>query len=149
MAPILVRAMHLQRRAQLTTAGYVLIISLVSLAVSALFCVAVFFLICKKQRDREKAHRRMQEERRPFVAPLAQQYVLQPNAQNLQPYQYDGPIELQGSGHLGQMHGQMQNQMQGQSQAQAQAQQLDGYAVAAQFDNSRPPVEMPSHAATK
>ncbi|CAO2647488.1 Nn.00g084100.m01.CDS01 [Neocucurbitaria sp. VM-36] len=131
--------MRLQRRAQFTTAGYIALISLGSLAVCGLFCAAVFFLVCKKQRAREKLQRRMQEERRPFVPSLAQQHPAQqyPVQQNpqigqpyQQPYQYDGPIELQGNLNPGQMHGQVH--------------QLDVYPAPAKINNGAP-MELPSY----
>jgi hypothetical protein len=121
MAPILVRAPRLQRRAEISATGYILIITLVSLVVTGLFCGAIFFFVCKKQREREKRQRRMQEERRPFVAPLAGTYSGQqigyaqtgyPQSAPM-PYVANGPIELQGPMNPGKVP----------------PQQLDGYAV--------------------
>lgn len=110
MAPILARAMRLQPRAQLTMAGNILVISLVILGVSAIFCAVVTCLICKKQRRTKKEHKRLQEERAPFVT---NQY-LSPAPQNFGVVQtYNGPIELQGS-----------------TNEPQPVQQLDGYAAA-------------------
>lgn len=114
MALASMREVHLQRRAQFTTAGYIALVSIGSLVVCGLFCAAVIFFVCKKQRAREKEQRRMQDERRPFVPPLAQQCPIQHDAQveqpykqsYQQPYSYDGPIELQGNANFGHMSGQ-------------------------------------------
>ena len=86
--------------------------------------------------------RRMQEERTPFVsdqytaptgAPSTQQYQ-QPTAQ---PYVYNGPMELQGTGR--------QDVQEIGESAPLPAQQLDGYTAAPTFDDSRP-IELPATA---
>ena len=85
MAPTTAR---LQRRVELTDPILYLIISLATLAACGAFCSVIFCLVCRKQRRTEKAHRRMQDERQPFVAPL-----YPPQATT--PYHYYGPLELQ------------------------------------------------------
>lgn len=91
MAPVFARTLH--RRAQLTVVGNILVISLVILAVCGIFCGVIFLVVLRKQRKTKKAHRALQEERAPFVAP---QNMPQHNASFSNQNQYDGPLELQG-----------------------------------------------------
>jgi len=104
----------LQRRAtELSPQAYIVIILLASFFVCGIFCCIIFYNLCSKQRKREKAMRRMQEERTPFVgaqyiAPggtLSNQqpppYPQQSGPQEVDAYQYNGPSELQGSGRPG------------------------------------------------
>ena len=107
----------LQRRAtELSPQGYILIICLASLFVCGVFCCIIFYNLCSKQRRREKAMRRMQEERTPFVgaqyiAPVDTQSNQQPppppphpqqsSVQEVDACQYNEPSELQGSGRPG------------------------------------------------
>ncbi|KAL1799508.1 hypothetical protein ACET3X_003545 [Alternaria dauci] len=147
----------LQRRsANLSLQGTVAVIVLVILFLSGVFCTVIFFKICSKQRRRERAMRRMQEERVPFVgaqyippagAPsnestssYAGQESLQREMQNKQQDEYTGlselqngqqntgPLELQGGGRPGPLP----------------AQQLDGYMAAPTFDYRRP-IELPAN----
>ncbi|EDU49402.1 hypothetical protein PtrSN002B_007468 [Pyrenophora tritici-repentis] len=137
MAPI-------QRRAsEISPQAYIAIISLVALFVCGIFCCIVFYKVCSKQRKREKAMRRMQEERTPFVgaqymAPVGAQskqqsppYVHPSSPQELNTYRYDGPLELQGSGRPG----------------PPPVHQIDGYTAAPSFDDKA--IEMPAYAAVK
>jgi hypothetical protein len=141
MAPHTLSPHRLARRTNLTLQGNVAIIILVILFVSGIFCTVIFFKVCSKQRRREKAMRRMQEERVPFVsdqytaptgAPSAQEYQ-QPTVQQ---YVYNGPVELQGVG---------RSERQEIGGAPLPAQQLDGYNAAPTFDDSRP-IELPATA---
>lgn len=106
------------RRAQLTQQAYVLIISLASIVICALFCAVVLCLMCRTKRKRAKRQQAMYTEQRvPFVA---------------HPYQIvqdhrDGPIELQG-GDLG-----------------AKVYQLDGHSAPATMGYDGRPVEMPTY----
>jgi type II secretory pathway pseudopilin PulG len=106
---------QLHPRAQITTQGYILIISLASIVICAIFCTVVLCLICRTKRKRAKRQQAMNAEQRvPFVA---------------QPYQTvqddrDGPIELQG-GDLG-----------------AKVYQLDGESA---MGYGARPVEMPAY----
>jgi hypothetical protein len=112
----------LQRRTNLTTTGIVAIVSLVILFLGGIFCTVIFFKVCSKQRRREKAARKMQEERMPFVTDQYTTPVRSQSAQTQYPSQhkdlplveYYGPLELQGSGRL----------------EPQPVQQLDGYTAA-------------------
>ena len=146
-----------RRSADLSLQGTVAIIILVIIFLSGIFCTIIFFKICSKQRRRERAMRRMQEERTPFVgaqyiapagAPSNDQEPLPAELHNEQQYGYTGPLELQGAGRLEPLP----------------AQQLDGYMAAVgaiivgisdenlradvlqpKFDDSKP-VELPANA---
>ena len=100
----------LHRRAtELNPQTYIAIISVAALFVCSVFCYIVFYNVCNKQRRREKAMRRMREERTPFVgaqyiAPAGAQsnqqsppYPQQPSPQDVNAYQYSRPLELQSS----------------------------------------------------
>ncbi|CAI9629093.1 unnamed protein product [Alternaria burnsii] len=147
----------LQRRStNLSLQGTVAIIILVVLFLSGVFCTIIFFKICSKQRRRERAMRRMQEERTPFVgaqyiapagapsngdeSPYAGQESLRTELHNKQQYEYTGPSELQND---------QQNtgplELQGGERPQPlPAQQLDGYVAAPTFDDSKP-IELPAN----
>ena len=122
MAPI-------QRRAELTPVGIMLVVSLVVLVTTGVFCAMIFCKVCSKQRRREAAMRRMQEEQTPFVGvPYAAPADAQSNStgpqipQELHGQQrYYGPLELQGSGRPGPQP----------------PQQLDGYVAAVSFVQTR------------
>lgn len=133
----------LQRRsANLSLQGTVAVIVLVVLFLSGVFCTIIFFKICSKQRRRERAMRRMQEERTPFVGaqyiapagapsngdepPYAGQEPLRTELQNKQQYEYTGPSELQN---YQQNTGPLELQG-GERPEPLPAQQLDGYVAA-------------------
>jgi hypothetical protein len=133
----------LQRRsANLSLQGTVAVIILVVLFLSGVFCTIIFFKICSKQRRRERAMRRMQEERTPFVGaqyiapagapsnghepPYAGQEPLRTELQNKQQYEYTGPSELQN---YQQNTGPLELQG-GERSEPLPAQQLDGYVAA-------------------
>ncbi|EMD88848.1 hypothetical protein COCHEDRAFT_1205957 [Bipolaris maydis C5] len=116
------------------------IVGLVSLVIVGAFCTVIFCVMCRKQRQRKKAIRKMQEDQlTPFVG---YQYTVPAGAQSnpqgalLRPQELDiqepyrGPQELQGSGRL----------------APLPPQQIDGYAAAPTFDDDRP-LELPAGAA--
>ena len=132
----------LQRRsANLSLQGTVAVIVLVVLFLSGVFCTIIFFKICSKQRRRERAMRRMQEERTPFVGaqyiapagapsngdepPYAGQEPLRTELQNKQQYEYTGPSELQNDQ---QNTGPLELQG-GERPGPLPAQQLDGYVA--------------------
>ena len=114
----------LNREGELTATDITIIIVLSSTAIIGAFCTVIFFLVCRKQRKTKKAMKKMHEEQMvPFVG---HQYVAPAGAQSNaaetlrysqetfgQP-QYDGPLELQGSGRPEPLP----------------PQQLDGYAAA-------------------
>ena len=133
----------LQRRsANLSLQGTVAVIVLVVLFLSGVFCTIIFFKICSKQRRRERAMRRMQEERTPFVGaqyiapagapsngdepPYAGQEPLRTELQNKQQYEYTGPSELQNDQ---ENTGPLELQG-GERPEPLPAQQLDGYVAA-------------------
>lgn len=133
----------LQRRsANLSLQGTVAVIVLVVLFLSGVFCTIIFFKICSKQRRRERAMRRMQEERTPFVGaqyiapagapsngdepPYAGQVPLRTELQNKQQYEYTGPSELQNDQ---ENTGPLELQG-GERPEPLPAQQLDGYVAA-------------------
>jgi hypothetical protein len=133
----------LQRRsANLSLQGTVAVIILVVLFLSGVFCTIIFFKICSKQRRRERAMRRMQEERTPFVGaqyiapagapsngdepPYAGQEPLRTELQNKQQYEYTGPSELQNDQ---ENTGPLELQG-GERPEPLPAQQLDGYVAA-------------------
>jgi hypothetical protein len=150
-----------RRSADLSLQGTVAIIVLVITFLSGIFCTIIFFKICSKQRRRERAMRRMQEERTPFVgaqyiapagapagAPSNDQEPIPAELHNEQRYVYTGPLELQGA----------------VRPEPLPAQQLDGYTAAVcaiivgisdenlradmlqpKFDDSKP-VELPANA---
>jgi hypothetical protein len=133
----------LQRRsANLSLQGTVAVIVLVVLFLSGVFCTIIFFKICSKQRRRERAMRRMQEERTPFVGaqyiapagapsngdepPYAGQEPLRTELQNKQQYGHTGPSELQNDQ---ENTGPLELQG-GERPEPLPAQQLDGYVAA-------------------
>ncbi|CAE7211053.1 hypothetical protein CFE70_009384 [Pyrenophora teres f. teres 0-1] len=137
MAPI-------QRRTtELSPQVYIAIISLATLFVCGIFCCIIFYKVCSKQRKREKAMRRMQEERTPFVgaqymAPVGAQSnqqsppcPQQPGHQELNANRYDMPLELQGS----------------DRPSAPPVHQIDGYTAAPSFDDKA--IELPAYAAVK
>lgn len=111
----------LSHRDELSTSAISAIITLSIIVVCGAFCAIVFCVMCRQQRRRAKAVRKLQEEYSPFIGryytvpadpqsnPTVPQYPQEPLVQQ----HYDGPMELQGSG---------------RPVPQA-PQQLDGYAV--------------------
>ncbi len=103
----------LQRRTDLSLQGTVAVIILVIMFLSGILCTVIFVKICSKQRRRERAMRRMQEENAPFVVaqytappgapsntsspPYGGQEQVSTELHNEPRYQYNGPLELQGN----------------------------------------------------
>ncbi|KAF2025091.1 hypothetical protein EK21DRAFT_77232 [Setomelanomma holmii] len=120
---------HLQRRAQITATGWILIICLVSIAVCGIFCIGVLFFMWKKKRERQQRTRDLAEERRPFVD---QGYQASHNQHGpVEIMSTGGPIELQG--------GVVENK----------PQHFHGYAVPATVGWDGKPVEMPAQLPTR
>ncbi|KAH7069986.1 hypothetical protein BKA63DRAFT_92819 [Paraphoma chrysanthemicola] len=119
----------LQRRAQLTAAGWTLVICLVSIGVCGIFCLGVLFMIWKKKNQRKQRTRDLAEERRPFV-PQGYQ-APQPQHGPVEIMSTGGPIELQG--------GVNENK----------AQYMAGYAAPATAGWDGKPVEMPAQLPTR
>ncbi|XP_014560287.1 hypothetical protein COCVIDRAFT_23472 [Bipolaris victoriae FI3] len=127
----------LHRRTYLEPAVIGSIVGLGCLVIVGAFCTVIFCVMCRKQRQRKKALRKMQEDQlTPFVgyqytAPAGAQSnpqgaLLRPQQLEIQE-QYSGPQELQGSGRLGPLP----------------PQQIDGYVAAPTFDDDRP-LELPA-----
>ncbi|KAG9193752.1 hypothetical protein G6011_03787 [Alternaria panax] len=148
----------LQRRtANLSLQGTVAVIVLVILFLSGVFCTIIFFKICSKQRRRERAMRRMQEERMPFVGAQYMAPAAAPSDGSAPPYAGEGslPTELQNKQHyeytgLSELQNDQQNtgplELQGGGRPEPlPAQQLDGYTAAPTFDDSKP-IELPANA---
>ena len=119
-----------RRNTNLSLQGTVAVIILVIMFVTGIFCTVVFMKICSKQRRRERAMRRMQEQNAPYVGV---QYTAPPGAQSngsvLPPYagQAHVPTELHGDQYK--HNGPQELQGEGRPES-AQPQQIDGYMAA-------------------
>jgi hypothetical protein len=120
---------HLQRRAQITAQGWILIICLVSIAVCGIFCIGVLFMMWRKKRERKQRTRDLAEERRPFVGQGYQAPYVQHGAVEIM--NTGGPIELQGG------------------IIESKPQHLPGYAPPATAGWDGKPVEMPAQLPTR
>jgi hypothetical protein len=120
----------LQRRnTNLSIQGTVAVIILVVMFLGGIFCTIIFFKLCSKQRRRERAMRRMQEESAPFVTAQNTAPLGAPSDGNTPPYaeQTNGPTEL----HTAEYKSTAPLELQGEGRLEPlPAQQLDGYMAA-------------------
>ncbi|USP79652.1 uncharacterized protein yc1106_06926 [Curvularia clavata] len=119
--------MGLLREGELTVTDITIIVVLSGTALIGAFSAVIFFLVCRKQRKTKKAMKKMHEEQMmPFVdhqnvAPAGAQIdpaeTLRYSHETFGQPQYNGPLELQGSGR----------------HEPLPPQQLDGYVAAVSF----------------
>ena len=119
-----------RRNTNLSLQGTVAVIILVIMFVTGIFCTVVFMKICSKQRRRERAMRRMQEQNATYVGV---QYIAPPGA----PSNGSMPPSYAGQGHVPtELHGDQHKyngprELQGEVRPEyAQPQQIDGYMAA-------------------